>query len=68
LGEEHRLRVFENKVVKKLFGPKRDKVTGGRRTLHNELHDLLHAKYYLSDQIKKNEMCRTCGVYGGQKR
>jgi len=28
LREEHRLRVFENKVLRKIFGPKRDKVTG----------------------------------------
>jgi hypothetical protein len=29
LGEEHRLRVFENRVLRRLFGPKRDEVTGG---------------------------------------
>jgi hypothetical protein len=28
LREEHRLRVFENKVLKRIFGPKRDEVTG----------------------------------------
>jgi maleate cis-trans isomerase len=28
LGEEHKLRVFENRVLRKLFGPKRDEVTG----------------------------------------
>jgi hypothetical protein len=41
LREEHRLRVFENRVLKRIFGPKRDEVTGGWRELHNEeLHDL----------------------------
>jgi hypothetical protein len=41
LREEHRLRVFENKVVRRIFGPKRDEVTGGWRQLHNEeLRDL----------------------------
>jgi hypothetical protein len=41
LREEHRLRVFENKVLKRIFGPKRDEVTGGWRKLHNEeLRDL----------------------------
>jgi hypothetical protein len=41
LREEHRLRVFENRVLRGIFGPKRDKVTGGRRKLHNEeLHGL----------------------------
>jgi hypothetical protein len=40
LREEHRLRVFENKVLR-IFGPKRDEVTGGWRKLHNEeLHNL----------------------------
>jgi hypothetical protein len=39
--EEHRLRVFENRVLRKIFGPKRDEVIGGWRKLHNEeLHDL----------------------------
>jgi hypothetical protein len=41
LREEHRLRVFENRVLRRLFGPKRDEVTGGWRKPHNkELHDL----------------------------
>jgi hypothetical protein len=35
------LRVFENRVLKKIFGPKRDDVVGGWRKLHNEeLHNL----------------------------
>jgi hypothetical protein len=36
LREEHRLRVFENRVPRKIFGPKLDQVTGERRILHNE--------------------------------
>jgi hypothetical protein len=41
LREEHRLRIFENRVLRRIFGPKRDEVTGGWRKLHNEeLHDL----------------------------
>jgi hypothetical protein len=41
LREEHRLRVFENRVLRRIFGPKRDEVTGGWKTLHNEeLHNL----------------------------
>jgi hypothetical protein len=41
LREEHRLRVFENRVLRRIFGPKRDEVTGEWRELHNkELHDL----------------------------
>jgi hypothetical protein len=41
LREEHRLRVFENRVLRRIFGPKRNKVTGDWRKLHNEkLHKL----------------------------
>jgi hypothetical protein len=41
LREEHRLRVFENRVLMRIFGPKRDEVVGGSRKLHNEeLHSL----------------------------
>ena len=36
MREEHRLRVFENRVLTRIFGPKRVKVTGKRRKLHNE--------------------------------
>jgi hypothetical protein len=36
LREEHRLRVFENRVLRRIFGPERDEVTGGWRKLHNE--------------------------------
>jgi hypothetical protein len=39
--EEHRLRVFENRVLRRVFVPKRDEVTGEGRKLHNEeLNDL----------------------------
>jgi hypothetical protein len=38
---EHRLRVFENRVLRRIFGSKGDEVTGGWRKLHNEeLHNL----------------------------
>jgi hypothetical protein len=41
LREEHKLRVFENRVLRGTFGPKRDEVIGGWRKLHNEeLHNL----------------------------
>jgi hypothetical protein len=39
--EEHRMEVFENRVLKRIFGPNRDEVTGDRRNMHNEeLHNL----------------------------
>jgi hypothetical protein len=41
LREEHRLRVCENRVLRGIFGPKRDEATGEWRKLHNEeFHDL----------------------------
>jgi len=41
LREERRLRVFENRVLRRVFGPKRDEVTGKWRKLHNEeLNDM----------------------------
>jgi hypothetical protein len=41
LREEHRLGVFENRVLRRIFGPNRDEVTGEWRKLHNEeLYDL----------------------------
>ena len=41
MREERRLRVFENRVLRRVFGPKRDEVTGEWRKLHNEeLNDL----------------------------
>jgi hypothetical protein len=41
LRDEHRLRVFENRVLRRIFGPKRDEVMGEWRKLHSEeLRDL----------------------------
>jgi hypothetical protein len=46
LREEHKLRVFESRVLRRIFGLKREGVTGGWRKLHNEeLHDLYSSKY-----------------------
>jgi hypothetical protein len=52
LREEHRLRMFENTVLRRIFGPKRDEVTGGWRKLHNkELYNLYSlAKCNQNDQ------------------
>jgi hypothetical protein len=50
LREEYRLRVFENRVLRRIFGPKRDEVTGERRKLHNEE---LHNLYSSADIIRQ---------------
>jgi hypothetical protein len=40
LREEHRLRVFENRVLRRIFGPDRDEVIGWRKLHNEELHGL----------------------------
>jgi hypothetical protein len=40
LGEEHRLRVFENRVLRKIFGPKREEDVSWKKLHNDELHDL----------------------------
>jgi hypothetical protein len=48
LKEEHRLRAFENKVLRRIFGPRRDEVTGGWRKLHNgELRELYSSPSFI---------------------
>jgi hypothetical protein len=69
LKEECRLRVFENRVLRRILGLKRDEVTGEWRRLHNkELHALYSSKYHSGDEVKKTEMGRTCGTYVGEER
>jgi hypothetical protein len=67
--EEHRLRVFENRVLRGIFGPKRDEVTGGWTKLHNEeLHDLYFSPSIIRI-IKSRGMRRTRHVPRmGEKR
>jgi hypothetical protein len=56
LREEHRLRVFENRVLRRISGPKRDEVTGELRKLHNgELHNLYSSPDIIR-QIKSRRM------------
>jgi hypothetical protein len=70
LREERRLRVFENRVLRKIFGPKRDEVTGGWRKLHNEeLRELYPSPSKIV--IMKSRKMRWAGnvaKMGGEKR
>ena len=69
LREEHSLKVFENRVLRRIFGPKRDGVTGECRKLHNEeLNDLYSSPNIGGDKIEKNEMGGACCTYGGRER
>jgi hypothetical protein len=56
LREIYRLRVFENRVLRKIFGPKRDEVTGEWRKLHNEELHNLYSNPDIIRQIKSRRM------------
>jgi hypothetical protein len=56
LREEHRLRVFENRVLRKIFGPKRNEVTGEWRKLHNEELRDLYSSPGIIRKIKSRRM------------
>jgi hypothetical protein len=69
MREEHRLRVFENRVLRRIFGPKKDKVTGELRKLHNEeLRDLYSSPSII--RIIKSKRMRWAGHVArmGRKR
>jgi hypothetical protein len=56
LKEERRLRVFENRVLRRIFGPKRDEVTGEWRKLHNEELNGLYSLLNIVRVIKSRRM------------
>jgi hypothetical protein len=66
LEEEHRLRVSENYVLRRIFGPKREEVTGYWVELHKEeLHDLYCSPNFIRViKMKVNEMGEGCSTYG----
>ena len=77
LREERKLKVFENKVLRRIFGPRREEVTGEWRRMHNEeLNDLYFspniARVMKSKRMRREEhvasMSKDRGVvvhYGG---
>jgi hypothetical protein len=67
--EEHKLRVFENRMLRRIFGPKRDEVTGVWKKLHNEeLHNLYSSPSIIRN-IKSRRMrwVRHVAWRGGEK-
>jgi PAS domain-containing protein len=67
--EGRRMRVYENRVFRRIFGPERDEVTGEWRRLHNEeLNDLYSSPNSLGDKIEKNRRGGACSTYGGERR
>jgi hypothetical protein len=56
------MRMFENRVLRRIFGPKRNEVTGEWRKLNNEeLRDL----YNWKNQVEGDEMGGSCSTNGG---
>jgi hypothetical protein len=56
IGEEHRLRVFENRVLRRIFGPKKDEVTGEWRELLNEEFRNLYPSPVIIKMLKSRRM------------
>jgi len=69
LREEGRLKVIENRVLRRIFGSKRDDVTGnGENYIMRNLMFCTHHPTLSGDKIEKNAMGGTCGAYGGGER
>jgi hypothetical protein len=62
LREEHRLRVFENRVLCRICGTKREEMVGSWRKLHNEFCNL----YASPNIIRVIKSRRMCGKWGGK--
>ena len=58
LREGHRLTVFENRVLRKLFSPKREKITGNWRRLHNEAPLALYGYFFVVFRAPSRKLLR----------
>jgi hypothetical protein len=56
LREEHRMRVFENRVLRRIFGPMREEIARGWRRLHKEEHHNLYASPNIIRVMKSRRM------------
>ena len=68
--KEVRVRVFENRVLRRIFGPTRARIQGSGETYikRSLIYCTTHPLYCSSDKIEKNEMGRTCSTYEGEER
>jgi len=66
---DERLKEFESRVLRKIFGLKRERVTmDWRRLRSEEIHDLYLSQNILGDKIKEKKMGRVCALFGGEER
>jgi hypothetical protein len=67
LREEHRLRMFENRVLRRIFETMGNEVMEGCRKLHNEeLHRLYSSPHIMV--MKEDEIVRECSSHGGNQK
>jgi hypothetical protein len=66
LREGHKQRVFENRMLRRIFGPKRDEVIEGWRKLLAACF-VLFAKYNKNYQVDEDEMGGACSANGGEE-
>jgi hypothetical protein len=65
---ERTLRVFDDRVLSRIFGPKRHEVTGNGDYITRSLMICTHHQYYSGDRIEKTEMGGACSTYTGEER
>ena len=65
----HKLKLFESRVQRQLFGPKRDGVTGAENRLHTEeINDLYCSSNIIRFTKSRKEMGGSCSTYGREER
>jgi hypothetical protein len=68
LWEEHRLRVFGNRVLREIFGPKREEVAGECREIHyQKIHNFI-LKQILLGYSKRDDVSGTCRTDGRHEK
>lgn len=63
-GEEYRLSLLENKVLRKIFSSTQEEVAGDLRKFHEEKLHYLYSPIIISDHFKEGEMGKSCGTNG----
>jgi hypothetical protein len=69
LRDKHGLRVFESRVLRMIYGSRRDEVTGKWRRVHNEeLYAVFSSPELFGCSNQESEMGRACSTYRGEER